>query len=66
MKVSDFDSRGHYEKVVSAIKQAASGENPDIKVFRVKHGSTRAEYYVIALDVDKRQIVGLKAKAVES
>lgn len=35
-------------------------------IFRVEHGSTRAEYYVISLDKKGGRIVGLKAMAVES
>lgn len=59
----DFDPKGQYAKVIDAVKQAGS---QDVGVFRVQHGSTRAEYYVVSLDTKAKKIVGLKAVAVES
>ncbi len=45
------------------MKEAGGGE---VKIFRVQHGKTRAEYYVVSFDSKSSKIVGLKAKAVES
>ncbi|KAK7730678.1 hypothetical protein SLS57_001508 [Botryosphaeria dothidea] len=59
----DFDPQGQYAKVIDAVKQAGS---QDVNIFRVQHGSTRAEYYVVSLDKKGKRIVGLKAVAVES
>ncbi|OJD35899.1 uncharacterized protein BKCO1_140002 [Diplodia corticola] len=60
---SEFDPKGHYAKVLNAVKQAGSH---DVAIFRVQHGSTRAEYYVVSLDKKGGRIVGLKAVAIES
>ncbi|ORY18790.1 hypothetical protein BCR34DRAFT_473127 [Clohesyomyces aquaticus] len=59
----EFDPKGQYKKVVDAVKEAGNG---DMKVFRVEHGSTRAEYYVVSVDEESKRLVGLKALAVES
>ncbi|KAI9741227.1 MAG: hypothetical protein M1834_002943 [Cirrosporium novae-zelandiae] len=63
LSAKDFDPRGEYDDVLDAVKKAGSG---DASVFRIRHGSTRAEYYVVSLDEKSSRIVGLKAKAVES
>lgn len=49
--------------MIDAVKQAGS---QDVNIFRVQHGSTRAEYYVVSLDKKGKRIVGLKAVAIES
>lgn len=49
--------------MVEAVKKVGSGE---VKVFRVQHGGTRAEYYVVSLDEKAGRVVGLKALSVES
>ena len=59
----EFDPQGQYKKIVDAVKKAGS---KDVSIFRVEHGSTRAEYYVVSLDKKGGRIVGLKALAVES
>lgn len=59
----EFDPQGQYKKVVDAVKKAGDGK---AKVFRVEHGSTRAEYYVISVDEKEGRVVGLKALSVES
>ena len=61
--VKDFDPRGQYTQVVESVKEAGSGE---AKVFRVEHGSTRAELYVVSVDEKDGRIVGLKVLVVES
>ncbi|KAF2497614.1 hypothetical protein BU16DRAFT_525257 [Lophium mytilinum] len=59
----EFDPKGQYKSVLDAVKKAGSGE---VGVFRVEHGSTRAEYYVVSVDAKEGRLVGLKALAVES
>ncbi|KAF2808742.1 uncharacterized protein BDZ99DRAFT_477275 [Mytilinidion resinicola] len=59
----EFDPEGQYKSVLDAVKKAGSGE---VGVFRVEHGSTRAEYYVVSVDTKEGRLVGLKALAVES
>ena len=59
----NFDPRGQYKDVVGKVEEAGNG---DVKVFRVGHGKTRAEYYVVSLDKKGDRVVGLKAQAVES
>ena len=59
----DFDPRGQYKNVVEAVKKAGNGK---VQVFRVSHGETRSEYYVVSIDKEEGRVVGLKALAVES
>jgi hypothetical protein len=63
VKMKEFDPKGQYKSVVGAVKKAGSGE---VKVFRVEHGGTRAEYYVVSVDGKGGKVVGLKALSVES
>ncbi len=63
LSVKEFDPRGDYKEVIDAVKKAGSGS---VKVFRIDHGRTRAEYYVVSVDKKGERIVGLKVKAVES
>lgn len=63
LSAAEFDPRGNYKEVMDSVRQAGGGE---VRVFRVQHGKTRAEYYVISVDAKGSRIVGLKAKAVES
>ena len=62
--VKTWNSRGQYDAIVEAVQQCSDG-NHVIKVFRVDHGGTRCEYYVVVLN-KKGDVVGVKAKAVES
>lgn len=59
----EFDPKGKYQKVTSAVGQAGSGE---ISIFKVDFGGTRLEYYIVTVDKKGSQVVGLKARAVES
>lgn len=59
--MSEWNVKNAYGEVVDAVKKAGDGK---IQVFRAAHGSTRCEYYVVA--VVKGKVVGVKAKAVES
>lgn len=38
----------------------------EVKVFRIEVGSSRVEYWVVALDMGEGRIVGFRAKAVET
>lgn len=62
--LSSWNVKGQYDSVVDAVKKAASAQ-ADVKVFRVAHGSTRCEYYIVALN-DQGVVVGVKARAVET
>ena len=59
----EFDPRGNYKEVMDAVQQAGEGE---VRIFRVHHDKTRAEYYVVSVDAKGSKIIGLRAKAVES
>ncbi|KAL8940169.1 MAG: hypothetical protein Q9216_002957 [Gyalolechia sp. 2 TL-2023] len=63
MSTKEFDPRGQYTEVLQAVEKAGDGKS---RIFRIGHGKTRIEYYVIGLDREKKRVVGLKAKAVES
>ena len=63
LSTQDFDPKGQYKEVLQVVEKAGDGK---ARVFRVHHGSTRAEYYVVGLDEKGKKVVGLKAKAVES
>lgn len=45
------------------VEKAGDGTS---RIYRVDHGKTRIEYYVIGLDKENKRVTGLKAKAVES
>lgn len=59
----EFDPKGQYKEVLTAVETAGDGK---ARIFRVHHGTTRAEYYVVGLDHKGKRVVGLKAQAVES
>ncbi|KAF2089938.1 hypothetical protein K490DRAFT_71647 [Saccharata proteae CBS 121410] len=59
----EFDPQTQYTKVIETVKKAGSST---LGFFRVEHGSTRAEYYIVSVDKKGGKIVGLKAVAVES
>ncbi|KAI9868869.1 MAG: hypothetical protein M1830_005511 [Pleopsidium flavum] len=63
LSADEFDPRGVYKAVIASVKEAGGGE---VKIFRVHHDKTRAEYFVVSFDSKASKIVGLKAKAVES
>ena len=69
VNASEWNVKGRYEKVLEAVEEAAGVGREDVKAFRVEHGSTRCEYYVVAVGKGKEakgKVVGVKAKAVES
>lgn len=63
MSPTEFDPHGQYKAVLKAVERSGDGSST---IFRVDHGKTRAEYYVVGHDQERKRIVGLKAKAVES
>ena len=64
MSYREWDITDSYEDITSAVKEAAGGSTPE--VYRVEENETRKWYYVIALDKAKRQLIGVKALAIES
>ena len=63
LNAQEFDPQGQYKDVLRAVEEAGDGK---ARIFRLDHGRTRAEYYLISLDTRGQKIVGFKAKAVES
>lgn len=69
LSASSFDPKNQYSSVLKAVREAASGtdrSDVEIKVYQLAVGSTRSEYWVLALDGKGGRIVGMKARAVES
>lgn len=62
--LESWNVRGEYDSVIEAVEQAA-GSGADVRVFRVVHGRTRCEYYVVAV-TEQGVLVGVKARAVET
>ncbi|KAH8706006.1 hypothetical protein BGW36DRAFT_422529 [Talaromyces proteolyticus] len=70
---SSFDPRDQYSSVIGTVREAAAASDPnvdeseiDVKVYRVEVGHNRIEYWVVALSATNGNIVGFRAKAVES
>ncbi|OAL72566.1 hypothetical protein A7D00_3568 [Trichophyton violaceum] len=71
---AQFDRRGQYTSVLEAVKAAcsstasasAAASAAEVRVYRVQHDHSRAEYWLLALDVDGGRLLGLKARAVET
>ncbi|KAL8762185.1 MAG: hypothetical protein Q9184_001782 [Pyrenodesmia sp. 2 TL-2023] len=63
LDATEFDPRGQYKDVLQAVQKAGDCES---RVYRVQHGKTRIEYYVIGLDKGNMRVIGLRAKAIES
>lgn len=63
LTVEEFDPKGQYRDVLQAVEEAGDGK---VRVYRIDHGRTRAEYYVVGFDRKGQKVVGMKAKAVES
>lgn len=69
-----FDARDQYRSVFKAILVAAKGAGEEtrknaaeyLKVYRIQHGKTRLEYWIVGLDGNKGRLLGLKARAVET
>lgn len=65
LKPKDWDPRGQYSAVTSAVEEAAAG-GAEVQVFRVEIDHTRVEYWIVKGDKEGERIVGFKVKAVES
>ncbi|KAL4918180.1 hypothetical protein BDW62DRAFT_181992 [Aspergillus aurantiobrunneus] len=68
---SAFDPKNQYSSALRAVRAAAVQGGGDesaveVKVYCVEVGTSRVEYYAVALDVEGGLIVGLRAKAIES
>ncbi|KAE8336421.1 hypothetical protein BDV24DRAFT_141721 [Aspergillus arachidicola] len=69
---SSFDPRNQYSSALRAVRAAAaesSGGDESavaVNVYRVEVGSSRIEYYILAMDAKKSLVVGLRTKAVET
>ncbi|KAF3905744.1 hypothetical protein AA313_de0202402 [Arthrobotrys entomopaga] len=61
---SNWDPNGSYEKVTSAVQEAAGGA--DVSVYRHTLDSTRIWYYVLGLNESSKSLVGVKVLAIES
>lgn len=60
---AEFDPHGQYKDIFAVVDRAGDGK---FRIYRVEHGKTRAEYYILSLDEKGKRVVGVKAKAVES
>ncbi|KAK1139654.1 hypothetical protein N8T08_000591 [Aspergillus melleus] len=72
LPASSFDPKNQYSGPLRAVRtaaaQASGGDESavEVKVYRVEVGTSRVEYYVLALDAEQGLIVGLRAKAIET
>ncbi|KAE8360802.1 hypothetical protein BDV27DRAFT_148363 [Aspergillus caelatus] len=72
MSPSSFDPKNQYPSALRAVRAAvaeSSGGDEsavDVKVYRVEVGPSRIEYYILAVDVEKSLVVGLRTKSVET
>ena len=82
LETGEWDARGRYGRVVDAVRAAGGGdgdgrkgersgeggEDGEVRVYRVARGSTRCEYFVVAVRRQGvgRSLVGVKVRAVES
>ena len=62
MEIKDWDTKGKYEAVVTAVKSV--GENA--RVFRTQQQRTRVGYWVLTVDMAEGRVAGLMVEAVES
>lgn len=62
----DWDTRGQYGNVIKAVRDAGKGN--DVRVYRVRKGGVRVEYWVVTTEGKGKdaKLVGVKALAVES
>ncbi|KAF7588686.1 hypothetical protein BBP40_005319 [Aspergillus hancockii] len=74
---SSFDPKNQYSSALRAVRAAATeasggGESAidesavEVRIYQVEVGTSRVEYYVLALDAEHSLVVGLRAKAIES
>lgn len=63
LKTQEFDPKGQYKKIFDVVNSVGEG---DVKIYRVDHDRTRAEYYIVRFEKKSEKIVGLRVKAVET
>ncbi len=63
LQVKTFDPSGQYKEVLEVVEKVGDGK---VRIFKVEHGRTRVEYYVVGLDEKGKKVVGMKALAVET
>lgn len=67
MSMEEFDPRGEYGEVIGKVKDASSGGESEVKIFRVEGKSrTIVVYYVVGLDQEGGRLVGVRAVSVET
>ena len=62
MSVKEFDPKGQYKSVISAVEEVGGGNK--VQVFRLEMSGARVEYWVVV--VGDGRVLGVRAKAVES
>lgn len=62
LDVGEWDTQGQYKEVVDATREATKGS--DVRVYRIGHGGSRVEYWVVGLEGGK--LIGAKALSIES
>jgi hypothetical protein len=62
MDIGEWDTQGQYKDVVDATREVTKGS--DIRVYSIRGGGARVEYWVVGVDGGK--LLGLKALAIES
>ncbi|KAJ5923940.1 hypothetical protein N7466_008127 [Penicillium verhagenii] len=67
---ASFDPRNEYTGILKAVRSATTEDDPDkvdIKIYRVQLGTSKLEYYVLALNsAEGGRIVGMRALSIES
>ncbi|KAJ5925113.1 hypothetical protein N7454_007752 [Penicillium verhagenii] len=67
---ASFDPRNDYTGILKAVRSATTQDDPakvDIKIYSVQLGTSKLEYYVLALDsAEGGRIVGMRALSIES
>ena len=63
MEVKDFDPRGQYKDILEAVEKVGDGR---ARIFKVEHGKTRVEYYVVGFEEQGGKVVGMRAIAIET
>lgn len=59
----DFDPKGQYETVITAVQEAGDGK---ANFYKAELDHSRTQYLVLSIDTEHHRIVGLKALAIES
>jgi hypothetical protein len=62
LDIGEWDTQGQYKEVVDATREATKGS--DVRVYRIRRGGSRIEYWVVGVADGK--LLGVKALAIES